>query len=302
MENRYKEIVLEAEKGITFETFVEREGKLVIRAVTTNIYSEEYINPPVPVGFKHIEGEWNDGYVIEQISSGSQFVWIPVGGLDPDGTLDGEKFVEKFGRRNFPKVKYYDDDEFHNVLKGKLLEQLESVKKYGGFYISRFNISKDSKGRPVSVKGAKPITNVKFEEAKALASNFETGVNVRTHLTYGAEYDSVLAWLIKSGAKTLDEVVRNSSDWGNYVDWDDETRKVMPTGSSEKWCANRIYDLAGNVDEWTQEEAISKGIYRVNIRGGSFQDYGNIFPAGHSNYHDLRNYKYCGFRISLEIV
>ena len=90
---RYEKIVLEAEKGITFEVLKGTSGELIIRALniaTANVYSTNYVNPPIPEGYKHVCGEWNNGFVIERCSDGSQFVWIPVGSLDSNGTLDGK--------------------------------------------------------------------------------------------------------------------------------------------------------------------------------------------------------------------
>ena len=79
---RCEKIVLEAEKGITFNVSKRTSGELIIRALnstTVNGYSTNYANPPIPKGYKHICGEWNNGFVIERCSDGSQFVWIPVG-------------------------------------------------------------------------------------------------------------------------------------------------------------------------------------------------------------------------------
>ena len=43
--------------------------------------------------------------------------------------------------------------------------------------------------------------------------------------------------------------------------------EVVKTGSREAWCANNIYDLTGNVREWTQE--VYEGSHHV-VRGGDF--------------------------------
>ena len=51
MKNRYDKLVLEAEKGITFEDSEETSGKLVIRTLniaTANVYFKNYMNPPIP--------------------------------------------------------------------------------------------------------------------------------------------------------------------------------------------------------------------------------------------------------------
>ena len=185
---RYEKFVLEAENGINFEVSEGTRGELIIRALkiaTPNVYSTNYANPPIPEGYKHVCGEWNNGFVIERCSDGSQFVWIPVGSLDSNGTLDGEHFSEKFGRRNY-RNNEFSDDGFNEDLNGELLEQLESVKKYGGFYISRYNISKSSAGKPQSVKGVMPWVYINFDDAKKIASTIEDNEAVKSHLTYGA--------------------------------------------------------------------------------------------------------------------
>lgn len=300
---RYEKFVLEAEKGITFEVSEGISGELIIRALniaTANVYSTNYVNPPIPEGYKHVCGEWNNGFVIERCSDGSQFVWIPVGSLDSNGTLDGKHFLEKFGRRNYMYMNdTFSEYSFNEALNLKLLEEVESVKKYGGFYISRYNISMSSKGKPQSVKGVMPWTNINFYDAKKVASTIEDSETVKSHLTFGAEYDSVLEWFIKTEVKTLDEIAKDSTEWGNHRNTENSPKKVVETGSREEWCANNIYDFAGNVDEWTQEQNESSD--RV-IRGGSYRDLGNYYPVAY-RICNLPNYDYdnTGFRATLYI-
>lgn len=293
---RYEKFVLEAEKGITFEVSEGTSGELIIRALniaTANVYSTNYVNPPIPEGYKHVCGEWNNGFVIERCSDGSQFVWIPVGSLDSNGTLDGKDFSEKFGRRNYMDDEF-SDDEFNEALNDELLE---SVKRYGGFYISRYNISKSSEGKPQSVKGVMPWVNINFDDAKKVASTIEDNEVVKSHLTFGAEYDSVLEWFIKTEVKTLAEIAEDSTEWGNHWNTENSPRKVVETGSREEWCANNIYDFAGNVDEWTQEK--NESSYRV-IRGGNYNNNGNNYPVAYRNYNNPNNnYNNTGFRATL---
>ena len=335
MKKRYQKFVLEAEKGITFEVSEGTSGELIIRAVRKedtkdkkeegvsqrsdtlngpkseaeakdkkpeetlqNSNSLNYQNPPIPEGYKHILGEWNNGFVIERCSDGSQFVWIPVGSLDSNGTLDGEHFSEKFGRRNYMNDEF-SDDEFNEALNGELLEQLESVKKYGGFYISRYNISKSLAGKPQSVKGVMPWVNINFGDAKKIASTIEDNEAVKSHLTFGAEYDSVLEWFIKTQVKTLAEIAEDSTEWGNHWNTENSPKKVVETGSREEWCANNIYDFAGNVDEWTQEQ--NKSSFRV-IRGGDFGNVGCNYPVAYRYYSDPSyDCSHTGFRATLYI-
>lgn len=211
----YEKFVLKAEDGIGFEVLDGTNGELIIRARNiekTDVYSGNYIYPPILEGYIYVCGEWNNGFVIERCSDGSQFVWIPVGSLSSsNGTLDGEHFSEKFGRRTYNSNEF-SDDGYHEALNGELLEQFESVKKYGGFYISRYNISKNSEGKPQSIKGVEPWVNINFDDAKKIASTIEDNEAVKSHLTFGAEYDSVLECSRQAG-KLLVEFVKDSNEW-----------------------------------------------------------------------------------------
>lgn len=264
-----------------------------------NLYSKNYINPPIPEGYVHICGEWNHGFVIQKLLDGSQFVWVPVGSLEANGTLDGRTFVEKLGRRNY-RNDLFSETEFHEPLTEDFMMQLQSVKKYGGFYISRYPISKNKEnGRPQSVKGEKPWTNITVEDAKRVAEIWERSDIVTSHLTYGAEYDSVLEWFIKSKAKTRKDIMRDSTKWGMYWNSTKSPRKVIETGSLEVASVNNICDMAGNIEELTQEQNATSFCV---IRGGSYCNKGNEYPVS------IRLFDYSnssrsttGFRIVLSI-
>lgn len=262
-----------------------------------NFYSQNYVNPPIPEGFKHVKGEWNNGFVIERCYDGSQFVWVPVGSLPSNGTLDGKHFTEKFGRRNYMNDETAVFKNFYESLNDDdFIKQIRSVKKYGGFYISRYNISTDDYGKLLSVKGLIPLTNIKSSKASALARSMLLDVkNVSCHLTFGSEYDSVLAWFINSGAKERKEIVEDSTEWGNCPGNYYSSREVVKTGSHEEWCVNNIYDFSGNVSEWTQEEN-STSRSQV-IRGGNWYE---SYPVAYRWYNNSKEFFYgVGFHVTL---
>jgi len=270
-----KRIVLEATEGITFR-LQEEKDEIVIKVIMENIKPSNspynYRKPYIPEGYKHLYGTWTDGFTIQNVDDGSEFVWVPALWLDADATLDGEHFNEKFGRKNWYDSNF-SEDGYHE---DENQEFVESVKKYGGFYFSTCHASKENE-KLVFKKGNQPWVNINYYDAEALAINYARGSkDVKSCITSGAAFDSVLRWIIKSRAKTLNDVVKDSTSWGNYWNTTNSPHKVMHTGSNEKWSACNIYDIAGNVDEWTSEQY---GSSRRVLRGGDCNINGNSWPA-----------------------
>ena len=225
-----------------------------------------------------------------------QFVWTPVGLLTDTGTLDGIYFNEKFGRMNY-KDHEFSESEYHEPLASELLFQKKSVEKYDGYYSSRYDISKDEKtGKPRSVKGADPWTNINFSTAKEIASTMVESETVTSHLMYGAEYDTREKWAMESGTVTIYEIEDDLTELGNYYNNKNYPVTIVKTG--EDGCINNIYGFAGNVNEWTQEQ---NGLYRV-IRGGCFHSCGYGMSVAQRDYREpYIYYCYIGFRATLYI-
>ena len=73
---------------------------------------------------------------------------------------------------------------------------------------------------------------------------------------------------------------------------------LVTTGTSEKNKVMNIYDIAGNVNEWTLEKDSTTN-YPCGVRGGSFFETGS-FAAAYRNGAPVGNYGYgIGFRVSL---
>jgi len=190
--------------------------------------------------------------------------------------------------------------EFHEEMDETLIKQFLSVKKYGGFYISQHTISEFEE--PSSIRNHMPWTGLTFSEAviesKKLAKNIK---GVESHLLYGAEFDSVLEWILHTRNKSVIEVIHDSSSWGNYSS-DNTPNKIAMTGSSKKYCVNNIFDLAGNVWQWTNEKN-GDFIIKSVIRGGAYDKEGNRYPASYryTYPHDFSS-DMIGFRVALCIA
>ena len=183
-------------------------------------------------------------------------------------------------------------EEIAQLFVDEYKEMIESIKKYGGFYIGRYELSEAGvqKNQPTLVK-----TNWYnlYKKCKSLNASDK----VETRMIWGCQWDVTMNWLISSGAKTSDEVNKDSSSWGNHygtsVKANDgtteikasKTSAVLNTGITTFTMANNIYDLAGNCDEWTQEadDAGSRA-----PRGGNYRNFGSSSPDSYriSNYPD----------------
>ena len=215
-------------------------------------------------------------------------------------------------------------EEFEGLMKIMMVEfedhnqNTESVNKYGGYYIGRYEAGDGTTTSPrnsstldtntlVSKKGKYIYNYISNDSAKSLSSGMYSGnVAVTSQLITGAGWDRALNWIIETGGKTEEEVLLDSRSWGNYDNStgnaainSGQTNISWTTGRSEYWKANNIYDLAGNTWEWTQETYQSTNSV---VRGGSYVYGGDIIPAGirSNDSPDYQNYD-CSFRTQLYI-
>ena len=149
-------------------------------------------------------------------------------------------------------------------------EMYESIKKYKGFYIGRYELS-GSTATPTSKAGTVLASQNWYNLKKACMNIIKGNSQVSSTMIYGVEWDETMNWLKNTKFKGQeDKVDTDSSNWGNYNTSSGGTGAIQPTGSQEKWSANHIYDLAGNCWDWTQETySTGSRVYR----GGNYTKY-----------------------------
>lgn len=215
--------------------------------------AEAFQNPPVPSGYTKMEGTWDTGFVIRRDSDGSELVWVPVQALPKDGAFADT--AQSFGCRDYG---------YSGNARGKCSDewnaQAESVEKYGGFYLTRYCLSKGPEGALHAIKGVIPLTGINQFGAMAAARAFEHGEELSSHLPFAAEMDSALAWLLHSGRKTAAELSAAVTTRNTRTHQD----KITETGSDETRYAAGFYDLAGTVDEWTQDQTDGAYLWGCN--------------------------------------
>mgnify|MGYP000442886224 CR=1 FL=1 len=155
---------------------------------------------------------------------------------------------------------YYSILEYNNIeemAKGIVTEYTEtynSIKKYKGFYIGRYELTGTVENP--TVKRGQAILTENWYYLKKACSNIVTTEYAQSTMIYGNQWDRVLEWIIETGDKTDYQVNEDSTDWGNSKNSTGaaaiDSGIEQTAGKNEAWKANNIYDLAGNHYEFTQ--------------------------------------------------
>ena len=251
---------------------------------------------------------------------------------------DLHKYTNDYRGGTSYKDEYYSDavtgltSTQYTELKQKMLK---SVYSNGGFYVGKYETGIEDTPKtsgssstapteiPVIKQNAYPYNYVTCSQAQTLASNMESG-NYTSSLMFGVQWDLVLKHLETKGTAQAD-LKDNSTNWGNYYNnswnitnanskyapddlgWtngaygkkDSNTSVLLSTGASETFSKQGIYDIAGNVWEWTLEYT-SNSDHPCDYRGGNCYCNGGALPAVYRISNSTTGYyDTVGFRVSL---
>ena len=151
-----------------------------------------------------------------------------------------------------------------------------------------------------------PYNYVYFSDAQQLANEMSTG-NKTSSLMYGIQYyineDSTSWGNYFDSIFKIDSVKAKEDNNSSYIDVTGDkpffSSMLLTTGASEYTNKMNIYDFAGNEYEWTLENSISTKYY-CSVRGGSYDVYGNGYPASNRDYDGTTgSHNYFGLRVSL---
>ena len=237
---------------------------------------------------------------------GNQFVWIPVEDIADykrtayaaniaTGIIDTDTNSEKINY-NSTNSDYYTE--------ALLTVEKASVEANKGYYIGRYEAgdkestnlktlrtSSSSTSNTVVVKaGQTPYNYVTKTQAQGLAEDFSKKqgyTSVKTRLVSSYAWDTAIAFIQKSNSD-----YGSCSEEGNYNDttftYTDITgvsqtkangdSTLIPTGQTT--AVNNIYDMGGNIYEWTTEMFSYSNEYSGR-RGGNFKDNFAVNPSGH---------------------
>ena len=262
----------------------------------------------MPEGFKIAKGSAStvQGGVVIEDKDGNQFVWVPVATI-----------------ADYKRTWYTGDGTLSKYSEALPEDEKTSVEKYKGFYIGRYEAGdKDSTeastpalrtrssstSNKISIKANQaPYNYVTRTQAKSLAEGFATkqGYKAKTKLVSSYAWDTTIAFLQK-----VNSDYGSSSEEGNYNDttfsYTDITgatktkaegsRVLVPTGQTTPVC--NIYDMGGNVWEWTTESYSNTNSPSALRGGGCNHNFANS-PAGIRSHSSGTANADLGFRLTL---
>ncbi len=259
---------------------------------------------------------------------GNQFVWIPVENIadykrtaysrnvatgTTDTTTNSEQ-IKASSSSNFYYTEALPEDEKTSVEKNK------------GYYIGRYEAgdqestnahalrtSSSSTSNKITVKaGQAPYNYIKYTDAKKLAEGFSTKqgyTSVKSKLVSSYAWDTAIAFIQKTnsdyGSSSEEGNYRNSPTFTYTGIADTEKNKqtkangtstLIPTGQTTGVC--NIYDMGGNVLEWTTESC-SLTFSPYAVRGGVYNDNFASSPAGSRASTSGNANDVYGFRLTL---
>ena len=242
------------------------------------------------------------GVVIED-KEGNQFVWVPVATI-----------------ADYKRTWYTGWYSFSDYLEALPEDEKTSVERYKGFYIGRYEAgdkestvaktlrSSNDVTKTVTIKANQaPYNYVRRTQAVSLAEGFATkqGYKAKTKLVSSYAWDTTIAFLQK-----VNSDYGSSSEEGNYYDTTfsytditgatktkaSDSEVLVPTGQTTPVC--NIYDMGGNVWEWTTE-SFSDTDTPCAFRGGRYSGDFASGPAGYRSISSDNADGYDGFRLTL---
>ena len=281
---------------------------------------------PIPEGYivseNSDENIVNKGLVISD-SRGNEYVWISCTvdsssnklqykrtewGVEKDGTDNSRAIKDELTLKDIDVTysKTDTDNGINEEISKEIVAQInaekESIKKYGGYYIGRYEVGKDNKTAVIKAE-QEPYVNIKWSKAYELAKGIGGGEGATTYLCSSYSWDTAINFIQNTTGKNYaTSIIGFNGNWKSQEVKDSSGKVIKPVNTAQKLNTGlttalcNIYDMGGNVGEFTTE--LNPGTSEtVVLRGGN---YSNNAPAGDRWDHlsGLAS-SYCGFRATL---
>ena len=262
---------------------------------------------PIPEGYivseNSDENIVNKGLVISD-SRGNEYVWISCTvnsssnklqykrtewGVEKDGTDNSRAIKDELTLKDIDVTysKTDTDNGINEEISKEIVAQInaekESIKKYGGYYIGRYEVGKDNKTAVIKAE-QEPYVNIKWSKAYELAKGIGGGEGATTYLCSSYSWDTAINFIQNTTGKNYaTSIIGFYGNWKSQEVKDSSGKVIKPVNTAQRLNTGlttalcNIYDMGGNVGEFTTE--LNPGTSEpVVLRGGLNFD---NFPAGY---------------------
>lgn len=294
----------------------------------------------IPAGFYYVGGTKTSGIVISDNVNdkdkyknkavvgtdllGNQYVWIPCTtdntsselqytrtewGVEVDGD-DNSRAIKDELTLTDASVTYSDADTANGInadVSKEIVAQIKaekaSVAQYGGYYIGRYEVGKNSDTAVVKYNQT-PYASITWSTAYGLAKKIITNSEVNSYLCSSYAWDTAVNFIQNnSTAKNYATSIEGfNGNWNPQAVKDPSGNVIKPAGTSQQlntglttqFC--NIFDMGGNEAEFTTE--LNPGTSETVVLRGGY--YFNFSPAGYrwDSSSGLAYFHY-GFRATL---
>ncbi len=309
------------EKEMTERNLLEQELENSLATPTPKPQPTDGVK--IPAGFYYVGGTKTSGIVISDNENdkdkyknkadvgtdllGNQYVWIPCTtdntsselqyartewGVEVDGD-DNSRAIKDELTLTDASVTYSDVDTANGInadVSKEIVAQIKaekaSVAKYGGYYIGRYEVGKNSDTAVVKYNQT-PYANITWSTAYGLAKKIITNSEATSYLCSSYAWDTAVNFIQNnSTAKNYATSIEGfNGNWNPQAVKDPSGNVIKPAGTSQQlntglttqFC--NIFDIGGNEGEFTTE--LNPGTSEtVVLRGGYYDNYG-CGPAGY---------------------
>ena len=172
--------------------------------------------------------------------------------------------------------------EYNNIVK--------SVGKQKGFWVARYELShstvdstnkaESKRGRTVSNAGSSSLSKWYGLYSTCKNANLQSGTGMQSSMIYGSQWDQIMIWLkdVKNTKDNSKFYILYSSYMGNYDTSSGGTGKAQVSGYKDDYEVKQIFDLGGNLLDWTTE---ANGVINRVSRGLRYNSDGSEVSASY---------------------
>ena len=262
---------------------------------------------PIPEGYivseNSDENIVNKGLVISD-SRGNEYVWISCTvdsssnklqykrtewGVEKDGTDNSRAIKDELTLKDIDVTysKTDTDNGINEEISKEIVAQInaekESIKKYGGYYIGRYEVGKDNKTAVIKAE-QEPYVNIKWSKAYELAKGIGGGEGATTYLCSSYSWDTAINFIQNTTGKNYaTSIIGFNGNWKSQEVKDSSGKVIKPVNTAQRLNTGlttalcNIYDMGGNVGEFTTE--LNPGTSETVVLRGGYNTYNG--PAGY---------------------